>query len=93
MQQHNIINQILNSKVTHSNVEYLHTKTIDSYFQHDQGKIRKTTDENTKTSTFLIKKKIADLEIYSPNDPLDLRISINLESTYSLLTLDVSYFN
>lgn len=48
-----------------------------------QVKVRKTFDKKTQAMTAqIIKTRVADLEIYNPNDWFDYRISISLETPW-----------
>jgi len=90
MEQHRKYNQILNNLVNDGNkpnaktafFSYRHIHQMDSFYQvpGHREKLRLSTDEkNNKVINFIKKVNIGHLNIYLPNSPLDLRISINIE--------------
>lgn len=46
-------------------------------------KVRVTTDEKGKVINKIIKCRVADLDIYSPDTAFDWRVSVNLEMPYT----------
>ena len=62
-------------------MECSHRKLVDSFYQSDgNDKIRVTRDEDTGTVLETMKKiRLGDLNIYSPKNMADWRISVNLE--------------
>jgi len=90
MDQHRNYNQILNKLVNDGNkpnaksafFSYRHIHQIDSFYQvpGHKEKLRLSTDKtNNNVISFIKKVNIGHLNIYLPNSPLDLRISINIE--------------
>ncbi|ORX42028.1 mRNA triphosphatase CET1 [Piromyces finnis] len=90
MEQHRNYNQILNKLVNDGNkpnaksafFSYRHIHQIDSFYQvpGHKEKLRLSTDKSTNNVISFIKKvNIGHLNIFLPNSPLDLRISINIE--------------
>ncbi|KAI8868686.1 mRNA triphosphatase CET1 [Ramicandelaber brevisporus] len=68
-----------------SAIEYSHTKEIDKFYpapQRPQQRIRVTYDQKTRQplpNRSIIKDRVADLNIYSPRNQLDMRLSVNTE--------------
>jgi len=90
MEQHRNYNQILNKLVNDgskpnpktAHFSYRHIHQMDSFYQvpGHREKLRLSTDEaNNQVINFIKKVNIGHLNIYLPNSPLDLRISINIE--------------
>ncbi|KAJ3288604.1 mRNA-capping enzyme subunit beta [Rhizoclosmatium sp. JEL0117] len=83
--QHGNFNRFLNKAVEDHKgaVRYTHRYELDKFYRsHRPGseKVRVTIDTKTNDTIAVIeKKRIADLNIYSPSTQLDYRISINLE--------------
>jgi len=94
--QHRQFNKLLNQLVTHSasqppnaRVRYAHQKEVDSFYDEmlegvgHPVHLRVTRDANTqqiKPNGVVNKRRIADLNVYSPHRPFDYRISINAET-------------
>jgi hypothetical protein len=76
MEQHSKYNQLLNSLAP--KVQYRHTKLLDEFYHSDLGKVRKTSKDGV-VQDFILKKRLADLELAFPSHPLDCRISVSLE--------------
>lgn len=65
-------------------MKYKHTKETDRFFEipATRSKVRVTVDQGTGKivpNGIIEKIRVADLNIHSPNQPLDYRISINIE--------------
>ncbi|KAJ3306842.1 mRNA-capping enzyme subunit beta [Kappamyces sp. JEL0829] len=91
--QHKAFNDFLNSNVTaQSRVKYVHRYEIDQFLNVPVwGRVRRTIDENTReTKSCLLKTRMGNLDILMPLDPLDVRISVNLETTLQLDNIDDS---
>ncbi|CAO3675675.1 unnamed protein product [Umbelopsis vinacea] len=92
LDQHRQYNVMLNEMVQKppegEKVKYKHTRERDRFFKLRNGKkIRVTTDQQTGEivpNGVLEKTRIADLNIYSPNQAFDYRISVSLESPASI---------
>jgi len=68
-------------------ISYQHTRETDRFYNVNGAKIRVTTDQKTGDvldGRIVEKKRIADLNIYSPNTLLDYRITINVEKPNEL---------
>lgn len=60
------------------------TRTRDDIYAAPNGaNIRITFDENDKVVAQITKKRVSDLIIFSPNNLIDLRISLSLEKPYN----------
>ncbi|KAG9125739.1 mRNA-capping enzyme subunit beta [Ceratobasidium sp. 392] len=86
LQAHKHYNGLLNALVAQAvpgqpRVKYSHTKLVDEFFGEGHGeKTRVTRDEKTgKVTACVRKRRIANLDIHSPKQGVDWRISINLE--------------
>lgn len=87
--QHKSYNQLLNALVesrappsTLTRISYSHSKEIDSFHPHSQGpgKIRVTRAQRTgEIKAVVEKRRVADMNIYSPQRGFDWRISVSLE--------------
>ncbi|KAJ3166136.1 mRNA-capping enzyme subunit beta [Geranomyces variabilis] len=83
--QHGHFNRVLNALVQPpapglTPLRYIHTNEVDHYHEDAGRKIRVSMDQKTgRVREVLCKRRIADLEIYLPNSPLDFRISMSLE--------------
>ncbi|KAI7864594.1 CYTH-like domain-containing protein [Spinellus fusiger] len=89
--QHKHFNDILNDLTNKSQardykgerIVYKHTRELDQFFQVSQHqKVRVTTDQATQTivpNGILDKRRVVDINIHRPNQPLDYRISVSLE--------------
>jgi len=62
-------------------MDYSHVKLIDNFYPSDNNdKIRVTRDEKTGAVLETMKKiRLGDLNIYSPKNMADWRVSVNLE--------------
>jgi hypothetical protein len=70
-------------------ITYKHTYTTDTFFSasqnaiqsgYHQAKRRVTTDDKTGQVVEIMEKcKIANLNIFSPNEEFDWRVSVNIE--------------
>jgi hypothetical protein len=66
-------------------MKYERQQEIDCFYRGREGagsKIRVTKDAKTmvtKEKGIVMKKRLADINIYSPNQSLDYRISVNVE--------------
>ncbi|KAI9318544.1 CYTH-like domain-containing protein [Dichotomocladium elegans] len=94
-EQHQRFNRMFNELVEKSQkpgykgdrIHYKHTKEIDEYVEQPDrsrfgGKVRVSRDEKTGEllpNAMIKKRRILDLNIYSPSCPFDCRISINTE--------------
>ncbi|QRV77567.1 mRNA capping enzyme, beta chain [Ceratobasidium sp. AG-Ba] len=85
-QAHRHYNGLLNRLVAQAvpgqpRVKYSHTKLVDEFYGEGHGeKTRVTRDEKTGQVTASVRKKrIANLDVHSPKQNVDWRISINLE--------------
>ncbi|CAE6468991.1 unnamed protein product [Rhizoctonia solani] len=90
LQAHKHYNGLLNALVAQASqgqprVKYLHTKLVDEFYGEGHGeKTRVTRDEKTgKVAACVRKKRIANLDVHSPQQGVDWRISINLEEPAS----------
>ncbi|KAJ2685739.1 mRNA-capping enzyme subunit beta [Coemansia spiralis] len=99
VQQHAMFNKLLNQRVDEtrrpefrgSRIEYKHTKEIDHFYRVDGTRLRVTTDkESGQVLAVITKTKIADLNIFSPRTKLDIRITINEESTMERPDMDAN---
>ncbi|KAI7904262.1 CYTH-like domain-containing protein [Cokeromyces recurvatus] len=92
LEQHRHFNKMLNDMVTRTQareykgerIKYKHTIETDRFYEmpRSKGKWRVTTDQATGQiipNGIIEKKRIVDLNIHAPNQPLDYRISINIE--------------
>ncbi|KAI7885965.1 mRNA triphosphatase CET1 [Mucor mucedo] len=93
LEQHRHFNNILNETVNRTQardykgerVKYKHTIETDRFFEsptNHRNRYRVTTEQSTGKvveNGIIEKIRVADLNIHSPNQPLDFRISINLE--------------
>ncbi|KAG0302390.1 mRNA-capping enzyme subunit beta [Dissophora globulifera] len=67
-------------------IRYQHTYEIDQFFVgsgNSGGKVRVTRDQNTKEvipNGIVKKERIADLDIFSPRNAFDFRVSVNIET-------------
>ncbi|KAI9351997.1 mRNA triphosphatase CET1 [Obelidium mucronatum] len=83
--QHGNFNRFLNKAVEDHKgaVKYTHRYELDKFYPPNRSggdRVRVTVDTKTDEVIAVIeKKRIADLNIYSPSTQLDYRISINLE--------------
>ncbi|KAI8584795.1 hypothetical protein K450DRAFT_218048 [Umbelopsis ramanniana AG] len=92
LNQHKMYNQMLNDMVQKPpegcRVKYKHTRERDRFFKLSDGrKIRVTTDQQSGEivpNGVLEKTRIADLNIYSPNQAFDYRISVSIENPASI---------
>lgn len=94
MEQHRHYNQLLNNLVTYAanapageQVRYQHQKEIDYFYDErtPEGPVhlRVTRDAQTlqpKPGGVITKKRVADINVYSPRRAFDYRISINTET-------------
>ncbi|KAG2177089.1 hypothetical protein INT43_007745 [Umbelopsis isabellina] len=88
LSQHKQYNVMLNELVQKppggERVKYKHTRERDRFYKLPYGrKIRVTTDQQTGEivpNGVLEKTRVADINIYSPNQAFDYRISVSLES-------------
>ncbi|GAA98734.1 hypothetical protein E5Q_05422 [Mixia osmundae IAM 14324] len=94
VQQHGFYNQMLNTRFAESNkqeydgerIQYVHTRHLDSIhsFPSDNfAKLRVTTDQKTGQvvpNGVIIKRKVADMNVYCPKRSFDYRISVSIES-------------
>ncbi|OLL24507.1 mRNA-capping enzyme subunit beta, partial [Neolecta irregularis DAH-3] len=83
--QHFHFNQLLNQQVVHG-LTYSHSKLVDNFHPDSSSTdrrgplIRVTTVESTSEIKQCVqKKRLANLDVYSPNDLFDWRISVNSE--------------
>ncbi|KAF9360165.1 mRNA-capping enzyme subunit beta, partial [Mortierella sp. NVP85] len=88
--QHAYFNKVLNTRLEQANKEtsreqhirYFHTYEIDQFFSTSEGKARVTRDQKTNEvipDGIIRKERIADLDVYSPRNAFDYRISVNIE--------------
>ncbi|KAK9767243.1 mRNA-capping enzyme subunit beta [Basidiobolus ranarum] len=95
LEQHKHFNEILNKRVSESKapnyrgaiIEYKHTRETDRFYKVDGAKVRVTTDQQTGevvADGIVEKKRVANLNIHSPNTRLDFRITISEEIPKSL---------
>ncbi|KAF8754958.1 mRNA triphosphatase CET1 [Rhizoctonia solani] len=88
-QAHKHYNGLLNKLVAQAvpgqaRVKYSHTKLVDEFYGEGGDKIRLTRDEKTgKVAACVRKKRIANLDVHSPKQNVDWRISINVEEPAS----------
>ncbi|KAG0257802.1 mRNA-capping enzyme subunit beta [Actinomortierella ambigua] len=78
------------SDMTLPATQYKHTRETDRFFKDGiQGKVRVTVDQKTGqvVPNGIVKKdRVADLDIYSPRNPFDFRISVNIEAPAQMPT-------
>ncbi|KAG8733534.1 mRNA-capping enzyme subunit beta [Ceratobasidium sp. 423] len=93
LQAHKHYNELLNKLVAQvvpgqPRVKYSHTKLVDEFYGEGHGeKTRVTRDEKTgEVAACVRKKRIANLDVHSPKQGVDWRISINLEEPGELVT-------
>ncbi|KAF9900929.1 mRNA-capping enzyme subunit beta [Lobosporangium transversale] len=63
-------------------IRYQHTHEIDQLYTTPNGKTRVTVDQKTNKiipNGIIKKDRIADLDVFSPRNPFDFRISVNVE--------------
>lgn len=85
--QHRRINTLLNQAVEHGKggIKYERQNEVDLFFPDHAaggggGKIRVTKDAKTfATKAVIMKRRLADLNVFCPNHTLDYRISVNVE--------------
>ncbi|KAG0047960.1 mRNA-capping enzyme subunit beta [Gryganskiella cystojenkinii] len=86
--QHAHFNKILNKRLEQTRqpgfpgtqIGYKHTKEIDQFFKNGNEKTRVTLDQADKKVVGIVRKdRIADLDIFSPRNPFDFRITVNIE--------------
>ncbi|KAG0240314.1 CYTH-like domain-containing protein [Mortierella sp. GBAus27b] len=88
--QHSHFNGILNSRLQQvaraepreRHITYQHTREIDQFFERQGKKARVTRDQKTNEvipNGIVQKERIADLDIYSPRNTFDYRISVSTE--------------
>ncbi|KAF9169320.1 mRNA-capping enzyme subunit beta [Mortierella sp. AD011] len=61
---------------------YKHTYEVDQFFQGPGGKVRVTKDQKTNKvieNGIVKKERIANLDVYSPRNAFDFRVSVNVE--------------
>ncbi|KAI9483861.1 MAG: CYTH-like domain-containing protein [Benjaminiella poitrasii] len=104
LEQHRHFNKMLNDMVNKSQardykgerIKYKHTMEKDRFYEipNSRGKWRVTTDQATGQivpNGIIEKKRIGDLNIHAPNQPLDYRISINIEIPRTKPTTSFNY--
>ncbi|KAG1140360.1 hypothetical protein G6F37_009349 [Rhizopus arrhizus] len=103
LEQHRHFNKMLNEMVTKTRakdykgerIQYKHTNEIDRFYAipNTHSKWRVTIDQQGKIvpNGIIEKERIADLNIHSPNQPLDFRISVNVEHPRPKPTCDFMY--
>ncbi|KAI8988469.1 CYTH-like domain-containing protein [Mycotypha africana] len=92
LEQHRHYNKILNDMVNKTQardyrgerIKYKHTMETDRFYiiPNSKSKIRVSTEQSTNQivpNGIVEKERVADLNIHAPNQPLDYRISINIE--------------
>ncbi|GAA5800227.1 hypothetical protein HPULCUR_005652 [Helicostylum pulchrum] len=90
LEQHRHFNKMLNETVNRTQareykgerVKYKHTIETDRFYEIGRSKCRVTTEQSTGKiveNGIIEKIRVADLNIHSPNQALDYRISINIE--------------
>ncbi|KAF9583805.1 mRNA-capping enzyme subunit beta, partial [Lunasporangiospora selenospora] len=100
--QHAHFNRVLNErfkrlsvKEAKEHISYAHTKEVDQFYQGGpDGKVRVTRDQSTNKvieNGTVKKERIADLDVYSPRNPFDFRVSVNVEVPKPLPTGTVSH--
>jgi polynucleotide 5'-triphosphatase len=75
---------VLNQLVTDSSkgVKYERQTEVDCFHRQPEGSVRVTRDAKTmkiKDKGIMRKKRLADINVFSPNRELDYRISVNVE--------------
>ncbi|KAF9178215.1 mRNA-capping enzyme subunit beta [Haplosporangium sp. Z 767] len=88
-EQHAHFNRVLNKRLEQMRNEprehqamYTHTREIDQFFNSRNGKVRVTRDQGTNEITkdgIVRKERVADLDVFSPKNPFDFRVSVNIE--------------
>ncbi|KAF9963624.1 mRNA-capping enzyme subunit beta, partial [Mortierella alpina] len=90
LEQHAHFNAILNNRLVQlqriepkeRHERYEHTYEIDQFFSSAQGKTRVTKDQKTNQvipNGIVQKDRIADIDVFSPRNPFDFRVSVNIE--------------
>ncbi|KAF9985624.1 mRNA-capping enzyme subunit beta [Modicella reniformis] len=89
LDQHAHFNKILNWRLGQTRdepkerqISYHHTREIDQFFLSQGGRARVTKDQKTNEvipNGIVKKERIADLDVYSPRNAFDYRISVNIE--------------
>ncbi|KAF9276504.1 mRNA-capping enzyme subunit beta [Mortierella alpina] len=90
LEQHAHFNAILNNRLVQlqriepkeRHERYEHTYEIDQFFSTAQGKTRVTKDQKTNQvipNGIVKKDRIADIDVFSPRNPFDFRVSVNVE--------------
>ncbi|KAF9983101.1 mRNA-capping enzyme subunit beta [Mortierella antarctica] len=90
LEQHAHFNTILNNRLVQlqriepkeRHERYEHTYEIDQFFASSQGKTRVTKDQKTNQvvpNGIVQKGRIADIDVFSPRNPFDFRVSVNIE--------------
>ncbi|UZJ53152.1 hypothetical protein CBS101457_002472 [Exobasidium rhododendri] len=82
--QHRKINGVLNTIVQDQSqgMRYERQQEIDCFHRTPEGSVRVTRDAKTmivKEKGIMRKRRLADINIFSPNRALDYRISVNVE--------------
>lgn len=80
--QHSVANRALNGLVgPDRRWQYKHSKAVDFFAHNAAGqRVRITMDEGrSRVVESMVKERLADLAIFMPNRPLDVRISVNSE--------------
>jgi hypothetical protein len=75
-----VLNQIVTDQT--KGMKYERQHEIDSFHRQPEGSVRVTKDAKTKAikeKGIMRKKRIADINVFSPNRALDYRISVNVE--------------
>ncbi|KAG0262671.1 mRNA-capping enzyme subunit beta [Mortierella polycephala] len=88
-EQHAHFNRVLNKRMEQMRNEprehqpmYTHTREVDQFFNSRNGKVRVTRDQGTNEiikDGIVRKERIADLDVFSPKNPFDFRVSVNIE--------------
>lgn len=89
LKQHRLFNEVFNKQVAQDSHHwrYKHEKTIDTvYFTPQRKKVRVSRDQEGHIVGLLEKHKVADMSIYCPASPFDIRLSINTETKLPLTT-------
>lgn len=78
---HRHFNGLLNKEVSKGRLTYKHVRTVDNIYRGDapKSKCRVTVDEKGNYVECIEKRRVADMAIFFPNAPFDVRISINEE--------------
>ncbi|CEI88299.1 hypothetical protein G6F70_004363 [Rhizopus microsporus] len=103
LEQHRHFNKLLNDMVNKTQakdykgerIRYKHTNEIDKFYDipNSKGRWRVTVDQQGQIvpNGIIEKERVADLNVHAPNQPLDFRISINVEHPRPKPNMECTY--